>query len=109
MEWLHVQKLTLGDCIPCLPNIREYDHEKLRNKYEQAKYIYLAKFFVSSIKAHKRTRPTISSYNKVKKEFFSWHFQSPRVVYQDTGFAEHPWGRVSQMIKSFCLGSLLDK
>ena len=41
MEWLRVQKLTLGDCIPCLPNIREYNHEKLRNKYEQAKYIYV--------------------------------------------------------------------
>lgn len=40
MEWLRVQKLTLGDCIPCLPNIREYDHEKLRKKYEQAKYVY---------------------------------------------------------------------
>ena len=40
MEWLRVQKLTLGDCIPCLPNIREYNHEKLRNKYELAKYIY---------------------------------------------------------------------
>ena len=40
MEWLRVQKLTLGDCKPCLPNIREYNHEKLRNKCEQAKYIY---------------------------------------------------------------------